>query len=303
MLHVLGSINLDMIATGQRLPIAGETVFGRDFITAPGGKGANQALAAARAGGNVRMFGAIGNDRFGPLALENLAKAGVGLGGVKRPKENTGIALIMVDGRSENMIMVVPGANSLVDERTALECIDLMTGSDHLVMVQEIPPSAIRAALRAARTRNITSILNIAPAIAQTRELAVLADIVIANQSEILHLLDMEIREHAWADVERGAARWAGSNERVLVVTRGKGGAVAFCKNERIEIAAPKVEAVDTVGAGDSFCGYLAAGLDGGMDLETAIRHGVVAGALACTKPSAQGAIPHMNEVKKAMAT
>ncbi|MCF6328083.1 MAG: ribokinase [Devosiaceae bacterium] len=298
MLHVLGSINLDLVAKGERLPLAGETVIGTEFFTAPGGKGANQALAAARAGAGVKMFGAIGDDSFAPLAMQELKEENIDLSGVKSLAGTTGIALIMLDAKSENSIMVIPGANGKVDQEMARQCTASMTSSDHLVLVQEIGAATIKAALKEAKAKGVKSILNIAPAIHETKSLALLADIIIANETEILHLFDDKIPNEA---IEQYAAEWAKKNNKTLIVTLGKEGAIAFTKTQKIKVAAPKIKAIDTVGAGDSFCGYLAAGLDRGENLETALVQAVTAGSLACLKPSAQGAIPHMAEVKNAI--
>ncbi len=300
MLHVLGSINLDLIATGERLPLAGETVIGEEFFTAPGGKGANQALAAARAGAGVKMFGAIGDDRFAPLAMQELKKENIDLSGVKSLVGTTGVALIMLNAQSENTIMVIPGANGKIDAEMARQCTDSMSSSDHLVLVQEIGAVAIKAALKGAKSKGAKSILNIAPAIPETKKLALLADIIIANETEILHLLEKNVPEEM---IEQYGAEWAKNNNKTLIITLGKEGAIAFFDNQKIKVDALKVEAIDTVGAGDSFCGYLAAALDQGKDLKTALVHGVTAGSLACLKPSAQGAIPYMEDVKNALST
>jgi len=298
MLHVLGSINLDLIANAKRLPLAGETVIGNNFTTAPGGKGANQALAAARAGAEVKLFGAIGDDRFAPLAMQELKNENIDLSGVKSLVGTTGIALIMIDAQSENTIMVIPGANGKIDAEMARHCTASMTSSDHLVLVQEIPAIAIKAALKGAKLKGATSILNIAPAIPETKSLALLADIIIANETEILHLFEEKISEEL---IEQYAADWAQKNNKTLIVTLGKEGAIAFFERQKIKVAALKVKAIDSVGAGDSFCGYLAAGLDQGLDLKTALIQAVTAGSLACLKPSAQGAIPRMEDVKRAI--
>jgi len=300
MLYVLGSINLDLVAKGERLPLAGETVIGKDFFTTPGGKGANQALAAARAGAEVKLFGAIGDDRFAPLAMQELQKENIDLSGVKNLDGTTGIALITLDAQSENTIMVIPGANGKVDEEMARQCAASMTSSDHLVLVQEIGPATINAALEGAKSKGAKSILNIAPAIPETKNLALLADIIIANETEILHLFEETAPDEM---IGNYAADWAKENNKTLIVTLGKEGAIAFFENQKIKVKALKVEAVDTVGAGDSFCGYLAAALDRGDDLKTALVQAATAGSLACLKPSAQGAIPYLDDVKNAIST
>ena len=150
MIAVLGSINLDLIATTPRLPEPGETLAGHTFATAPGGKGANQALAAARAGAVVRMFGCVGNDEMAGQALAELDEAGIDLEGVTRENESTGVAIILVDDSGENAITIVAGANGMVDEVIAEECVADLEPGDILMLQQEIPAVAVRAALQLA---------------------------------------------------------------------------------------------------------------------------------------------------------
>jgi len=299
-LHILGSINLDMIATGQTLPNAGETVLGKTFVTAPGGKGANQALAAARSGADVQLFGAVGSDDFAPLALAEMKKAHINLEGVITTPTSTGIAMVLINDIGENVIMVIPGANAKVDETMAQKCLEQMSKGDYLAMVQEIPPAAIKSALKMARDKGIISILNIAPAIPETKELAQLADIVIANETEAMHLFGKIVAEEKIADV---SSKWACDNDKTLIITLGSRGVLGFSPTEQIKVEALKITPIDCVGAGDSFCGYLAAGLAAGQNLKTAMEQGATAGSLACLKPSAQYAIPNAIDVKNAMET
>ncbi|MFN7103658.1 MAG: ribokinase, partial [Pseudorhizobium sp.] len=184
MITVLGSINMDLIATTARLPEPGETVAGNGFATAAGGKGANQALAARRAGSGVRMVGAVGEDEFAGPALALLDEAGVNLTGVSAVEGPTGTALILVGGTGENMIVVVPGANGTVTDAQARTAVEAMSDGDILMLQLEVPAASVKAALEAARAHGVRSILNTAPLIAEAAELAKLADIVIANETE-----------------------------------------------------------------------------------------------------------------------
>lgn len=299
MIYVLGSINLDMIATGERLPVPGETLIAHDFVTAPGGKGANQALAVARAGSSVKIFGAVGSDDFVNEALSALKEARVGLEGVASAPGSTGIAIILVDDKGENVIVIVPGANGHVNVKIADTMIEQMSGHDILVLPQEIPAEAIRAALQSAKAKGITSILNIAPTIPETKELALLADIIIANETEYAFLTG-GTSDLAQMDVQ--AAKWAKDNQKTLIITLGGEGVVAFTPDNKFTVEALPIVPIDTVGAGDTFCGFLGAGLDQGLDLEAALKRAAIAGSLACLKPGAQPAIPMLNAVLDAQA-
>ncbi|MGV2106376.1 ribokinase [Agrobacterium vitis] len=290
MITVFGSINMDLIATTSRLPKPGETVAGNGFATAAGGKGANQALAARRAGAQVRMAGAVGKDGFAAPALALLEESGTDLDSVKTVAEATGTALILVGGDGENMIAVVPGANGSLTSADASATIKTMTRSDSLVLQLEIPAAAVETALHEAKAAGIRSILNIAPLTDEAARLGRMADIVIANETEFERLAG----ETNMGAAEREAAlvRLHGETGQILIVTLGAEGVIAI-RDGKIERASGlTIEPVDTVGAGDTFCGYLAAGLDAGFAFEEALQRAAVAGSLACLKAGAQPAIP-----------
>ena len=299
MICVLGSINLDLVANAERLPLPGETVLGTGFSSAPGGKGANQALAATRAGAKTIMAGAVGSDDFAARALVELEDAGVDLSKVHARQGATGIAIIVVDEAGENVIVVVPGANATINEEMAQTTIEGMNEGDFLMMQQEIPAAAIARALDQARQKKITSILNIAPIIPETKELALKADIIVANELEYAQLAGQRPDAKFIGD---SAAKWAKRHNKILIITLGAAGAIALTPNERIKIAAKKIKPVDSVGAGDTFCGYLAAGLDQGLDLKASLEHAAIAGSLACLKPGAQPSIPFYKQVAAAMS-
>lgn len=296
MIVVFGSINLDLIGKVSRIPKPGETVPGTSFATAAGGKGANQALAARRAGAAVRMIGAAGKDSMGDQALALLAEGGVDLRDVRRSDAAQGVAMIFVDAAGENVIGILPGANGEVSIEDAERSLAGLTSNDVLVVQQEIQPGSTIRALSVARERGALSILNTAPFLGTTREAARRADIVVANETEFALLagegdLDEKMRDYVEA------------TKRTIIVTLGPDGARARTPAGRtISVPAMKVTPVDTVGAGDTFVGYLAAGLGAGLDLEAAMRRAAVAASLACLKPGAQPAIPTAAEVDQAAA-
>lgn len=296
MITVLGSINLDLIGAVSRIPKPGETVPGGAFSTAAGGKGANQALAARRAGAEVRMFGAAGSDSFAEEALQLLQADGVDLGRLKRVPGPTGIAMIFVDAAGENVIAILPGANATMAPADAEAALEGLGIGSVLVLQQEIPQPVTARALELARAQGVVSILNTAPFLPTTREVAGLASILVANETEFALL------SRAGPDrLDAAMEDWAREHEQTLIVTLGAEGARAATPKTSFAVPSPKIEPVDTVGAGDTFCGYLAAGLDEGLDLEAAMRRAAVAASLACLKPGAQPAVPYAREVDEAL--
>ncbi|PWE56005.1 ribokinase [Metarhizobium album] len=297
MITVFGSINMDLIATTERLPKPGETVAGNGFSTAAGGKGANQALAARRAGSVVRMVGAVGRDEFAGPALALLKEAGTDLSGAKPVDGPTGIALILVGGDGENVIAVVPGANGTLTAADADAALAPMKAGDILMLQFEIPVPAVEHALLRAKEKGVVTILNIAPLIAEAPRLGRLADVVIANETEFERLAG----ENGMDDARREAAMQAlhAQTGQTLIVTLGADGVIAIRDGAVSRSAGLVIDPVDTVGAGDTFCGYFAAGLDAGLDFATALRRAAVAGSLACLEPGAQPSIPVSGEVSR----
>jgi ribokinase len=295
MITVFGSNNLDLIGKVSRIPQPGETVPGDSFVTAPGGKGANQALAARRAGASVRLVGAAGQNAMGDEALALLKADGVDLNRLRRIDRPQGVAMIFVDAKGENVIGILPGAKGEVSVADAEVALGAMSQRDILVVQQEVPQAATRRALEVARERGIVSILNTAPFLDDTKELAPLAAIVVANETEFALLA---------GDGDRKAlmAAWARRHGQTVIVTLGPDGALAATPEETLSVPALKVTPVDTVGAGDTFVGYLAAGLDAALPLETAMRRAAAAASLACLKPGAQPAIPQVGEVDAALS-
>ena len=287
MIVVFGSTNLDQVGTVSRLPKPGETVAGGTFSMAPGGKGANQALAARRAGAQVRHVSAVGDDAFADMALHLLRDGGVDLTDMRKAHAATGIAMIFVDAEGENVIAILPGANGTVSPQDAERTLQSLTPADTVLVQQEVPQPATRKALEIARTRGARTVLNTAPYLPDTAEMAPLADIVVANETEFALLTGRPIEE-----LDAAMDEWVRKTGRTIVVTLGPDGARAVSPEGKFSVPAHKVTPIDTVGAGDTFCGYLAASLDAGMGLEQAMRRAAVAGSLACLNPGAQPAIP-----------
>jgi ribokinase len=289
---VFGSINIDVLVPVPRLPVPGETVLGGDYALLPGGKGANQALAARRAGAAVMMAGAVGNDAFAGLALENLRRDGIDLGLVRRVERPTGCAAIIVgaegEHRGENLIAVAPGANY---EAKAAGVVDLILGPETILVCQmEVPAAETWALIRRGRAAGARTVLNLAPAAPLDPTLVADIDILIANAGEAASLT---------ADPSALGRRL----RQALVVTRGGAGSTSFLADGgRIDIPALAIEPVDTTGAGDTFVGVLAAGLDRRLPLLAALRQASAAAALACLAPGAQTAMPDQTAIGTAAA-
>lgn len=297
MITVLGSINMDLIANVSRMPKPGETVTGDNFVTAPGGKGANQALAARRAGADVVMAGAVGEDEFAVPALTYLRYDGVDLNRVKSAIKATGVALIFVGSDGENVIAIVAGANGTVTAEDAKAAVANMKRGDTLMLQMEIPADAIEAGLKAAREKGVTSVVNTAPITPDAKRLAQMADVVIANETEFelfcgKKSLSGDAREAEMLRINQ-------ETKQTLIVTLGADGVVAVRNGNLHRAKGLKIEPIDTVGAGDTFCGYFAAGLDRGLKFEAALQRAAVAGSLACMKAGAQPSIPMDREVLK----
>ncbi|CCV16222.1 ribokinase [Mesorhizobium sp. STM 4661] len=296
MIIVVGSINLDLIANVDRLPAPGETVRGSGFATAPGGKGANQALAAARAGAKVRMVGAVGKDNFATEALALLRDGKIDLSGVGETFASTGIAVIMVGDDGENVIAVVPGANDSVLPGDLSKA--FLRKGDVVLLQQEVPLQTVDAALEAARAVGAVTVLNTAPFRGEAAPFLGKADYVVANETEF----DLYGEALSLSGRDRPARMrdYVGKTGRAIVVTLGGDGVLAATREDFLTVPAMKITPVDTVGAGDTFCGYFAAGLSSGLPLEQALARAAIAGSLACLKSGAQPAIPLARDVDAA---
>ncbi len=317
---VVGSVNVDLVIRGERLPSPGETVTGDAFEQHHGGKGGNQAVAAARLGRPVLFVGAVGNDDFGADERTALAAEGVDVSFLATLEGSpTGVALILVDRRGENLISVAPGANARVAPEwvgSSLERIGIRAG-DILLVCHELPTATVGAALRAGRTGGARTVLNPAPADGLDRTVLAFADVISPNQGELLTLAATDARRSgrlssagsaAAADVARAAASLLETSavgpgvREAVAVTLGPAGALLVTPDATVDVPSFQVEAVDSTGAGDAFNGALAAGLAEGREIHEAVRRAVVAGALATTKAGAREGLPTTLELEAALA-
>src|SRR5215470_10862149 len=288
MIVVFGSINVDLIVPVARLPRPGETVLGGDYALLPGGKGANQALAARRAGAEVVLAGAVGADPFADAALDRLRGEGVDTRLVRVVEQPTGCAAIMVSSEGENMIAVAPGANASARSYQLPD--DLLCARTTLVTQMEVPPSETALLIRRTRAHGGRSLLNLAPALPVDPALLEEIDLVVANEGEV-------------AATGLDPRQLAQRLRQGLVVTRGAAGTLAILRDGiRIEVPALAIEPVDTTGAGDTFVGVLAAALDLGSTLEAALRRASAAAGLACLARGAQTAMPHAATIAAAVS-
>ena len=296
MVVVFGSINLDLVAQVERIPVSGETLVGTAFASFPGGKGANQALAARRAGAQVWMFGAVGRDSFATSALTNLEAGGVDLSGVVAVDRPTGVALIHVDAQGKNAITVVAGANGAAH---AVQVPASALGpTTTLVLQLEVPMDEI--ARLVGRARDARLILNAAPALALPSDLLDHADVLVVNETEAAGVGTAQGLATAPEAFARAAAARHGC---AVIVTLGAQGAIAVHGREFWVVTAPPVKVVDTTGAGDALVGAVAAALDRGAPLHQALKEGVAAGSLACTGHGAQAPLPLQDAIVALAAT
>jgi len=273
---VLGSANLDLVVTSERHPEPGETLIGGDYSEHPGGKGLNQAVASARAGATTRFVAAVGADSAGDVLLGVADDAEIDTNGVVTVNRPTGRALIVVSASGENSIVVVPGANTLCPTASAID-------TDVLVAQLEVPIEVVTSSFVAARDAGATTVLNPAPATPLPPELLAVVDVIVPNEHEV--------------DLLGGVDALLASGVGAVVVTLGERGARVHTEGRVAQVDSLTVDAVDTTGAGDTFTGYLAAGLSEGLDLVTAATRGCAAGALAATRAGAVPSIPSRAEV------
>lgn len=284
---VIGSINMDLVTETRKIPRIGETVLGDSFHTIPGGKGANQAVAAARLGADVTLIGCVGQDAFGEELVRHLSNQGIHMDYVRQISyQSTGIASITIsDG--DNSIIVVPGANYQVTPELVEEHERVIAESDIVLLQLEIPLNSVEKAVEIAKKHNVKVILNPAPIQALSKELVQKIDYLTPNEHEQQELLNYAFE---WSEQEKKELM------AKCIVTRGSKGVIIFQNGER-EISGYKVEAVDTTGAGDTFNGALAYSLSLGMELEEACRFANAAAAISVTKLGAQVGMPTKQEV------
>jgi ribokinase len=307
---VIGSLNMDLVVRSPRIPTPGETLLGGAYRTFPGGKGANQAVAAARMGARVALVGSVGDDAHGAKVKAALAPEQVDLSRlITRVGEATGLALITVADGGENTIVVAPGANAALTAAEVETARAAIEGADVLLMQLEVPLAAVVAGAGLARGAGKAVVLNAAPARALGVELLRMIDVLVVNRSEAAILLGMD----ATADAARLAIRLPELGVATVILTQGAQGAIVAHKGRPRRVPAVHVKSVDAVGAGDAFCGALAAGWgvvhaavrarshDEHRLVEEVVNRAAVAGALATTKAGALPSMPRGEEVEELM--
>jgi ribokinase len=291
---VIGSINLDTILRVPYLPVPGETIIAASEIERQGGKGANQAVCAAALLAGVALVACVGDDDRGARALASLVNAGVDGSRVTAQRAPTGSSTVMVDDAGENTIVVAPGANSLLSADIVSDAVTALASAETVVIASlEIPLATVEAAAQAARSVGARFILNPAPGRRLPDSLLARCDVVVPDEVELTQLTD-------GGSPEAILAAGAGA----LIVTRGASGAeIMHASGPGELVPAFPVRAVDTTGAGDAFIAALAVGLYDGLELGAAVRTAVAAGAIACTAPSARGAIPTRTRIAELMTS
>ncbi len=291
---VIGSLNADLVVRAPRFPAPGETIHGGDLAILPGGKGANQAVAAARQGAAVAMLGRVGQDEFGGLLLENLRVNDVDIALVRRSQGATGTAIIIVDEQGQNSIVLSPGANGEVGSADVE--LAAFSGVKLALFQLEIPLETVSQAAALAKQMGARVLLNPAPARPLPDGLLSQADYVLPNETELGHLTDLPVTDLASAE---GAARvLLDRGPGAVIVTLGANGALLLTRDTVVHVPPFSVKVVDTTAAGDAFIGGFAAALLRSLPLEEAVRYANACGALATTKFGAQPSLPGRAEVE-----
>lgn len=293
---VVGSINMDLIATTERIPSPGETVLGDRFFQAHGGKGANQAVAAARSGAKVVLVGSVGNDGFGEACIRSFEAEEIDTSRIQTHESlSTGVALITVDDSGENCIVVAPGANASLDAERVRDGLTGLEPASVCVCQLETPLDGVREALSFASSAGVTTILNPAPAADLDDEIYATLDCLTPNESETEILTG--IRPTDQQSAETAGTRLLDKGVSCVIVTLGRDGAVLVDGDGSLHHPAPEVTAVDTTAAGDTFTGWLASRVALGDTFRDALPTAIAAASLAVTREGAQPSIPTAAEV------
>ncbi len=300
---VLGSINMDLVVSADRAPESGETLSGTGFQTIPGGKGANQAVAVARQGGDVAMIARVGDDAFGGELIGKLAENKVDITQViQLPSTSTGVALIVVENNGQNRIIIVAGANGHLKPEDVAQASDLFDQCDFLVAQLEVPEATVAQALSIAREKGIKTVLNAAPAPKSPfgEDILKQVDYLVVNETEAQAMSGMPV--HDPGSAYEAARKLQQRSDGTVILTMGEQGAVTADRTEIWHTPAFKVEVKDTTAAGDGFIGGLVAQLQMGNPLKEAVVHASAAGALAATKFGAQPSLPSLQETVEFIA-
>ncbi|PWB72526.1 MAG: ribokinase [Anaerolineales bacterium] len=295
---VVGSLNADLVVRTPRFPQPGETISGEDLQVIPGGKGANQAVAAVRLGANVSMLGRVGRDNFGNFLLENLDQNKVDTKLIRRDDASTGTAIIVLDSNGQNSIVLSAGANGKVSPSD----VEHASFSDfNLLLLQlEIPTPTVYSAAQRAKESGVRVLLNPAPAKELPDDLIALADFLIPNETELSLLTGTDVKDIPSA--EQAAKKLRERGAKHVIVTLGEKGALLVTGGQTTHINSYKVDVVDTTAAGDAFIGGFATSVLQNKSLEESVRFGCACGALTATKFGAQPSLPTKEEVERFMS-
>ncbi|MFX1327422.1 MAG: ribokinase [Promethearchaeota archaeon] len=302
---IIGSSNMDLNIYIKRFPNPGETVTGGTFKQFLGGKGANQSVASVRSGGKTVFIGKIGMDLFGDQMISQLTKEGINMDNVIRdPEESSGVALILINENGENMISVAPGANFELTPQEIKSAGNIIKNAKSLVVQMEIPIETIREIFRIASEGNVIKILNPAPLKNIPLEILKRVDIIIPNEGELYRLHSFfdfkELPKEGTQKIIQAAKNISKLGIRYIITTLGSKGCLIFdrIEDKSFEISAPKVKAIDTVGAGDCFIGVLASMLSKGENILNAVKFATVAASIAVTRKGAQESMPYLHEIE-----
>ena len=295
---IVGSINTDMIVKVPRIPKPGETILGGEFSTAAGGKGANQAVAAARAGGDVTFIARVGNDMFGKQALEDFESNNINAKYIKTDNaEPSGVALIFVDEKGENSIAVASGANARLSHRDVTEAEEVIKSADILLMQLETPMESVKRAAKIAKEAGVKVILNPAPACPLDNTLLSTLYVITPNESEAELLTDISVTD--FPSAEKAAFILLDRGVEVAIITMGIKGALIKTRELTKIVPGFKVNAVDSTAAGDVFNGSLVVAMAEGKTLEETVQFANAAAALSVTKLGAQPSAPKRVEIER----
>lgn len=296
---VLGSLNMDLVINTPRIPVLGETIHGSGFATFPGGKGANQAVSAAKLGGDVNIIGCVGNDSYGIDLINSLTCNDVKVGNIKILEGvTTGIAVIVVKN-GDNFIILDSGANFLLKPEQMDQFKDVISNSDILMLQLEIPLDVVERAVEIAKYNGVKVLLNPAPACRLSDKLLSQIDIITPNESECEHITGIPIR--SLDDTAKAIKYLMNKSIKQIIVTLGSKGVIYNHGDEIIHRTVPSVKVVDTTAAGDSFSGALAVALSNGKSIDNAIDFANIVGTITVTRRGAQASLPSLSEVKEYM--
>lgn len=290
---VIGSINMDLVTITDRTPVIGETIIGNDFKMIPGGKGANQAVAAARMGAEVAFIGCVGDDIYGDRLLQTLKKENINISGIAKANNlPTGIATIIVDEKANNSIIVVPGANSKVQVENLNASMDLIDWCDIIILQLEIPLATVMECIIEGKNKGKTIIFNPAPVQRIDESIYKYIDYLIVNEIEAKQIAETDEENQSML-----VKKLLNMGFKNVLMTIGEKGVLFNEGSEIKHIPALKVNAIDTTAAGDSFVGTFATSIGSSTDIETSVHSAVKAAAITVTRIGAQTSLPYKDEI------